>query len=192
MIRKVYLAVLVLCCMATLQISPALAGKSQQAQRLIDEGKYKQAVQAFTDIIAQNPKVADGYRGRAEALLMLDRYADALSDYSRLVAYVLPSNPNAVNDIYLSYDARLAKKPKDLPTLTGACFVSIVTSSPSGEISDSIAVLLAPDGTPVFGNDDFNGFYAGFDWTASKPGTYQLLATSFEGIGTGQLVVSRN
>jgi hypothetical protein len=70
--------------------------------------------------------------------------------------------------------------------------LSIVTTSPSGEISDSIVVLLAPNGTPIFGNDDFNGFYAGFDWTASAPGTYELLVTSFESIGTGQLVVTRN
>jgi hypothetical protein len=40
MIRRVYLAVLVLGCIATLMISPARAdkGKSKQAQRLIDEG----------------------------------------------------------------------------------------------------------------------------------------------------------
>ena len=357
MVRRVFFAVLALGCIATLMISPALADKdkSLQAQKLIDEGKYKQAVQAFTAVIAQKPTDADGYRGRAEALLMLDRYSDALSDYSRLVAYVLPVNSNAVSDVYASYDARLAKKPKDLPALTGACFVhwwsydsqvaadladsillrhpksvfgklfrgssnlfagnnpiqavndldraiqlapcnphvrfivsdaytyalpdpniafaqamlalmegidtprihailasaffafgdynsaanelfvhvdlvtsdivnlaplasatdvtihlvprrtfsipvgaaagdvlSIVTNSPSGEISDSIVVLLAPDGTPVFGNDDFNGFYAGFDWTVSVAGTYELLVTSFESIGTGQLVVTRN
>lgn len=125
MVRRVFFAVLALGCIATLMISPALADndESLQAQKLINEGKYKQAVQAFTAVIAQKPTDADGYRGRAEALLMLDRYSDALSDYSRLVAYVLPVNSNAVSDVYASYDARLAKKPKDLPALTGACFV---------------------------------------------------------------------
>jgi hypothetical protein len=357
MVRQIYLSVFVLGCIVTTMVPRVFADNndSKRAQKLIDAGKYKQAVQAFADIIAQNPTDADGYRGRAEALLMLDRYADALSCYSQLVAFVLPSKPNAVNDVFASYDARLAKKPKDLPSLTGACFIhwwsydsqvaadlansivlrhpksvfgrlfrgssnlfagndpapaihdlnaaiklapcnphvrfvvsdaytyalpdpneafaqamlalmdgidtprihailasayfafgdntnaanellvhfdlvtnevvnsaplaiatdvtlnllpgrtfsipvsvgadevlSIVTSSPTGEISDSIAVLLAPDGTPVIGNDDYNGFYAGFEWTAPSAGNYELLVTSFESIGTGLLMVTRN
>lgn len=70
--------------------------------------------------------------------------------------------------------------------------LSLVTDSPSGEISDTIMVLLNSNGVPVTGNDDANGFYAAFDYEVSVGGTYTLLVTSFEAIGTGQMTISRN
>lgn len=76
--------------------------------------------------------------------------------------------------------------------VTAGQTLSIRTTSPTAEIGDSILVLLAPDGTPVTGNDDFIDFLAGFDWVAPQTATYQLQVTSFEGVGTGQLVVTRN
>ncbi len=151
MVRQVYLAVFTLGCIATWMVSPALAdkGKSQQAQKLIDEGKYKQAERhrEFGPFITATNMTIDLVPGRTSSIPVSVAAGEVLS---------------------------------------------IVTSSPSGEISDSIVVLLAPDGTPVIGNDDFNGYYAGFDWKASDSGTYELLVTSFESIGNGQLVVSRN
>jgi tetratricopeptide (TPR) repeat protein len=68
--------------------------------------------------------------------------------------------------------------------------LSIVTSS--HDIGDSIMVLLAPDGTPVFGNDDFKKYLAGFDWVATGTGTYRVQVTSFDGVSAGTLVVTRN
>lgn len=76
--------------------------------------------------------------------------------------------------------------------VTAGGTISIRTDSPSFEIYDSITVLLAPDGTPVAGNDDFNAYLAGFDWVAPETGTYKLRVTSFEGVSTGHLVVTRN
>lgn len=70
--------------------------------------------------------------------------------------------------------------------------IHIETSSPSGEIGDTILVLLAPNGTPVTGNDDYIDYFAGLDWTAPATGTYLLRVTSFEGVSTGEMVVSRN
>lgn len=70
--------------------------------------------------------------------------------------------------------------------------VAIRTASPSEEIYDSIAVLLAPDGSAVVGNDDFDDYLAGFDWIATATGTYTLRVTSFEGVSSGALVVMRN
>jgi tetratricopeptide (TPR) repeat protein len=67
--------------------------------------------------------------------------------------------------------------------------LSIRTSSP--DFSDTILVLIGPDGTPVLGSDDFQKFFAGFNWTAQQAGTYHLLVTSFEGVSTGQLIVTR-
>jgi tetratricopeptide (TPR) repeat protein len=67
--------------------------------------------------------------------------------------------------------------------------LSIATGSP--DFWDTIAVLLAPDGTPVVGSDDANDYFAAFDWVAPAAGTYRLQVTSFESIDTGELVVTR-
>jgi hypothetical protein len=67
--------------------------------------------------------------------------------------------------------------------------VSIATSSK--DFWDTILVLLAPDGTPVLGSDDYKGYLAGFDWVAPGPGTYRLRVTSFEAVNTGVLQVAR-
>src|SRR5262245_32865409 len=68
--------------------------------------------------------------------------------------------------------------------------ISIVTSSP--DFSDSILVLLAPDGSPVVGSDDFVQYFAGFEWVAGVTGTYRLRVTSFESVSAGSLVVTRD
>jgi tetratricopeptide (TPR) repeat protein len=67
--------------------------------------------------------------------------------------------------------------------------ISIATSSK--DFYDTIAVLLAPDGTPVAGSDDENAYFAAFEYTAQAAGTYRLRVTSFEGVDTGDLVVTR-
>jgi hypothetical protein len=67
--------------------------------------------------------------------------------------------------------------------------VSILTSS--RDFSDTILVLLAPDGTPVLGSDDYRQYFAGFQWMAAATGTYRIWVTSFESVNTGDLVVSR-
>ena len=69
--------------------------------------------------------------------------------------------------------------------------ISITTDSPTHEISDSILVMVAPDGTPVVGGDDYIKYFAGFVWTAEETGTYLLRVTSFESVSTGQLGVTR-
>ena len=65
------------------------------------------------------------------------------------------------------------------------------TGSTSPQVWDSILVLLGPDGTPVIGNDDFDGFFAGLDWVATESGTYTVRITSFEAINKGPLTVTR-
>ena len=75
-----------------------------------------------------------------------------------------------------------------IPVIAGQT-ISITTSSK--DFWDSIAVLLAPDGTPVVGSDDANHYFAAFDWVAEQTGTYLLRVTSFEAVSTGQLVVVR-
>jgi tetratricopeptide (TPR) repeat protein len=77
-------------------------------------------------------------------------------------------------------------------TVSAGQTLSIATSSPSKEIYDSIAVLLAADGTPMIGADDANKYFAAFKWTAPASGTYRLWVTSFESVNTGELVVARD
>ena len=63
--------------------------------------------------------------------------------------------------------------------------------SGSPDFWDSILVLLAPDGTPILGSDDYRSYYAGFEWVVPATGTYLMQVTSFESIDSGELVVTR-
>ena len=74
--------------------------------------------------------------------------------------------------------------------VTAGQTISIATSSP--DFWDTIAVLQAPDGTPVVGADDVRKYLAAFDWVAEETGTYTLEVTSFESVSTGELVVKRS
>jgi hypothetical protein len=67
--------------------------------------------------------------------------------------------------------------------------ISIATSSK--DFWDTILVLLAPNGTPILGSDDYKGYFAGIDWVAPTGGTYRLRTTSFEAVSTGAMLVSR-
>jgi len=68
--------------------------------------------------------------------------------------------------------------------------ITIATSSP--DFWDTIAVLIAPDGTPVAGADDTKKYFAGFGYTATITGVYKLQVTSFESVNTGILIVKRS
>ena len=324
-----------------------------QGQAFIDQGRYEQAIREFTCVINAAPTEVEGYRGRSEAELLLGRYSDALEEYARITALVLPVHPDAIATILAGYDDRLATAPNDIRALTGASFArwasfeyapaihllnrllevapddvygnlfsgssrllrgvtkqrgiadieraialapqsphvrfivadaytyglpdperafaeaslaldwgldtprvhailataydafgdqaaaaseiqrsielvttELVTASPlasgasstldlvpgrtyeiplaavagetisiatsSEDFYDSIAVLLAPDGTPVVGSDDENAYFAAFEYAAQETGTYLLQVTSFEGVNTGELVVTRD
>lgn len=326
---------------------------AEYGQRLIDQGKYEQAVRAFTCVIDHQPTEVEGYRGRIEAQLLLGRYSDALRDNARVTAFVIPVYPNAKQSIHDGYAARLATSPNSIPALTGASFarwtsfeyqpslqilkrllkvkpndlygnlfrgscrllggtatkqgiadldyalahapnsadvrfivadaytyglpdpdraffeaslalawgldtprihailatsyqafgddlaaaehiyrhIELVTvqylptaplnvgglltlglipgrtyeipvpavagqalsiSTSSVDFYDTIAVLLAPDGTPVVGSDDADFYFAAFEWVAPATGTYLLQVTSFESIDTGNLIVTRD
>jgi tetratricopeptide (TPR) repeat protein len=75
-----------------------------------------------------------------------------------------------------------------VPVVAGD-LLSIATSS--RDYWDSIAVLLAPDGTPVTGSDDADVYFAAFDWVAPATGTYRLRVTFFESVNYGDLIVTR-
>lgn len=325
----------------------------EQGQIYINEGRYRDAIREFSCLVETQPTEVEGYRGRIEAELLLGRYSDAVRDYARVTAFVLPVHPDAGATIAGGYAARLAAAPNDLPALTGASFASwwffdypaaihVVTDllalspdnvygnlfrgssrllkgtarvegvadldsaialapeSPdvrfvvadaytygklpdaqrafseasfalaaglntprihailasaylafgnqsaaaaemrthielvttelvqasalngggtltlplvpgrsyeipvpvtagqtlsvltsSRDFYDTILVLLAPDGTPVLGSDDYRQYFAGFQWVTATSGTYRVRVTSFESVNTGDLVVSR-
>lgn len=337
----------------TLDASPAPKGcTAAQGQVLIDQGRYDQAVREFACVIAARPTEVEGYRGQAEAELLLGRYSDALRDLARVTAYVVPVHPDAADTIHAGYRARLDADPQNIPALTGATFarwwsyqypatiqlanqllgvrpndlfghlfrgssrllhglqvtpgradieyalalapgsahvrfivadaytygvvdpdrafaeasaalgggldtpriqailatvylafgdqlsaashfqrhIELVTTelvpaaplasggtltvglvpgrtreipvaavagetvsirTTSADMWDTIAVMLAPDGTPVVGGDDFFKYFAGFDWVATATATYRLRVTSFESINTGAVTVTR-
>ncbi|MBL8147877.1 MAG: hypothetical protein JNL34_15980 [Anaerolineae bacterium] len=56
---------------------------------------------------------------------------------------------------------------------------------------DTLAVLLGPDGTPVTSNDDYTDLNAGIVQQVDAAGTYTLVIGTFEGAGTGEVVLSR-
>jgi tetratricopeptide (TPR) repeat protein len=113
---------------ALLVMGSASATRAQSAcsveagQTLIDQGRYKQAVNVFTCVINAQPTEVEGYRGRIEAQLLLGLYSDAFRDYSRVTAVVLPVDPDAASAILFAYDARLAADPDSVSALTGASF----------------------------------------------------------------------
>ena len=78
----------------------------------------------------------------------------------------------------------------DIP-LAAAAGQTIVFTTSSKDFSDTILVLLAPDGTPILGNDDYKGWFAGFEWVAPATGTFRVRVASFEGVSTGTFVVTR-
>jgi tetratricopeptide (TPR) repeat protein len=327
----------------------------EQGQALIDERRLEQAVREFTCVIDAEPTEVEGYRGRIETQLLLGRYSDALGDYARVTARVLPVHPDAKNAVLAGYAERLQSTPEDVAALTGASFarwaffdyasaihllnrllevepdglygnlfrgssrllqggpgpdvrgeadleraIDLAPESPDvhfvvadaytyglpdlerafaeatlaldggldtprvhailataqnafGELEDaaahiqrhfelvttelltapslasgdtltldlvpgrayaipiaatagetisistssrdywdSIAVLLAPDGSPVVGSDDDNAYFAAFDWVAEKTGIYLVKVAFFEAVNTGELVVTWN
>ena len=106
-------------------VNPALAQSgcsAEQGQTLIDQGRYRQAIRQFTCVIDAQPTGIEGYRGRIEAQLLLGLYADAMGDYGRVTAQVIPADADAVATLLAGYAARLADDPESVSALTGASF----------------------------------------------------------------------
>src|SRR5687768_17571713 len=91
-------------------------------QALIDAGLYQRAIREFSCVIDSDPTGVEGYRGRVEAQLLLDRFAAAHADYIRLSAIVEPVHPDASTTIFAHYGARLAVDPRSVSALTGEAF----------------------------------------------------------------------
>lgn len=95
---------------------------AQAGQDFIEAGDLERAVRVFTCVIDAQPSEVEGYRGRIEAQLLLGRYSEAMRDYGRVTAFVLPVHPDAPSTIFAHYADRLAGAPDDIAALTGASF----------------------------------------------------------------------
>ena len=95
---------------------------AEQGQVFLDAAEYAKAIKEFTCVVDGNPTDVEGYKGRIEAQLMLRLYSDALRDYTRVTAFVLPLNPGAITGIVAAYEERLKTDPGDIAALTGQSF----------------------------------------------------------------------
>ena len=95
---------------------------AEQGQAYIEENRYDQAIREFSCVIDAQPTEVEGYRGRIEAKVLAQRYSDAVLDYQKVVAFVLPVHPDAKDTIINGYSARLANSPQDIKALTGLSF----------------------------------------------------------------------
>ena len=134
-IRPLSVALAMLAGISTVPVSGEAAVTTQKAQgcsaakgqSLIDQGRYEQAIREFSCVIESDPTSAEGYRGRAEASLLLGRYSDALADYARITAFVVPVQPGAMKGVFDDYTARLTVAPDNIPALTGLSFAGWVS-----------------------------------------------------------------
>src|SRR5262245_16906411 len=101
---------------------PGPACSAAQGQLFINQGRYRNAIREFTCVIDAQPTAVEGYRRRIEAELLSGLYSDAVRDYTRVTALVLPLHPDAEGTILDGYAARLAIAPRSVPALTGASF----------------------------------------------------------------------
>lgn len=82
-------------------------------QNLIDSGSYLLAVAEFTCYLKTNPKSCDGFRGRAEAYLMLNLFAHAQTDYNNITANATTLTPTCIEDIKVNAQYRALENPSN-------------------------------------------------------------------------------
>ena len=101
---------------------------------------------------------------------------------------LVPASPILAGDSFTVdiVPGRVVEIP--VPAVAGGT-IAITTSS--HDYWDTIAVLLAPDGTPVVGADDEKSYFAAFEWPAAETTTYLLRVTFFEAVNSGQILVAR-
>ena len=119
----------------------------------------------------------------AAAAEQVARHFELITEETVAVAPLAPGGNLALDLV----PGRVVEIP--IPAIAGQP-ISIVTSSK--DYWDTIALLVAPDGTPVLGSDDVNGYFAAFTYVPQASGTYRLRVTFFESVITGVLSVSRD
>ena len=125
MLRKIIhhaILIFVFASVAQLGSAHAAACSLANGQELIDSGEYEQAVKEFSCSSMPSQPRLKAIEDVIEAQLLLGRYLDAVRDYTRITAVVIPVHPDAQKTILAGYSARLAVAPDSIPALTGESF----------------------------------------------------------------------
>ena len=122
------------------------------------------------------------FGNRAAAAVHIERHFDLVTSEVASAPPMLAGDSQAV----AIAPGRVVEIP--IPAVAGE---TIAVATSSRDYWDTIAVLLAPDGTPVSGGDDDRSYFAAFEWPAAQTVTYRLRVTFFEALNSGLLLVSR-
>ena len=122
------------------------------------------------------------FGNRAAATVHIKRHFDLVTTEVASAPQLLVGDSQAV----AIAPGRVVEIP--IPAVAGET-IAIATSS--HDYFDTVAVLLAPEGTAVSGGDDDKGYFAAFEWPAVQTATYRLRVTFFEALNSGLLLVSR-
>ena len=107
------------------------------------------------------------YKGRIEAALMAGRFANALGEMTEIQRVVLPTIPDAFDQILTAYQAQLAANPDDLIALIGNGFAQWWVSDYAGaeatftalldQMQDSVYATLFRGSSRLFNGDSEAG-----------------------------------
>jgi tetratricopeptide (TPR) repeat protein len=164
-------------------------------ERAYTYGSLRDPQRAFTEASFALDRGLDTPRIRAILGASHNAFGDLLAAAAQIKIHLelVTTELVTTSPLAAGSSANLAVVPArtyDIPVAVAAGeTLSIATSSK--DFWDTILVLLAPDGSPVVGSDDYKGYFAGLDWVAPAAGTYRLRVTSFEAVSTGELLVAR-
>jgi len=129
----------------------------ERAQALFAAGKYREAADAFTQVIAQAPNDSLAYRGRGQARVDLKDFAGGITDYDR--ALVLdPQNARTLNlrgiakkdkgdlpGALADYNRAIELDPHFAPPLANRAFLRNKSGDTAGALADyTHALEIAP------------------------------------------------
>ncbi len=166
------------------------------AEAYVASGDFEQALESL-DIAAD--------LGFSESPVLLDLRSEALGGLGdqEAAAAAYAAFVEAVATDVVEGEPLVAGETVDLEMVPGRAYrlpisaeagtqLEIVTSGDPYEM-DSFIALLAPDGTPVAGNDDSPRLDAVIpSYEVSESGEYTLLVTTYIGVGEGTLSVTLN
>lgn len=143
------------------------------------------ASEAGLDTPRMNAILGSAYFGLGDEELALDYFGRHIDSAT---AEIIEADPLAAGD---SVAIDILPGETYLFPIDVAAGETLVLTTTSEDGVDSIMVLADADGELVTGNDDSEGFNAGFEWTADEAGSYVLLLSTFEGAGTGEIILTR-
>jgi len=146
-----------------LAIRPELAVAHRwRAEAMLILGQAEDAIGAFNQYLRQGGTAdASVYRGRAQAKVALDRWADAIDDYGKAITSKADDVPSYVGRGWAhvqtralplargDFDKALGLEPKNSYALLGRAYVSVQTAPPAQGIADVEAALASETPTPA-------------------------------------------